>query len=366
MMRSYLLLRKKVYLSITIIVFATVTILGGCSSGKNANTEAAAVEGSTDAKEAEEPTAAAEATPEATPEAVSEVVEETADESAAVSTETVSGDWTLVADNTISHVMNIGGYLNDQYGITVGYGGEIHYTNDGGKTWPNAQNNSACRFSLDIVDENLMWCGGNGGNVRVSKDGGKTWSAVTDINLGGMHSCIDFLDDTTGWITTSIKIAATKDGGQTWTELTLPEEAKGIGTVCLRTPEDGYLLSNNGLLFITSDGGTTWTKHDLGFDRYGLIADMKGTPGLFKSNTALADISFTDENNGIMVFAGTKPGEGNITWCLRTTDGGNTWDSELFPTVEDYSVTRVFLSNDGEYLTLGDNVNRIMVYKHNK
>ncbi len=364
MVKNYLFTKKKVYLCITIIaVLTTVIMLGGCSSGDKSDPAAAAAEGSTDANKAEAPTAAAVATPEVTPEEEAGAASEPA---AAESTETLSGDWTLVADNTISHVMNIGGYVNDQLGVTVGYGGEIHYTNDGGKTWPKAQNSSACRFSLDIVDENLMWCGGNGGNVRVSKDGGKTWSAVTDINLGGMHSGIEFLDDTTGWITTSNKLAATKDGGKTWTELSPPEEAKGIGAVCLRTPEDGYLLSNNGLFFTTNDGGTTWTKHDLSFAQYGLIADMKGTPGLFKNNVALADISFTDENNGIMVFAGTKPGEGNITWCLTTSDGGSTWESELFPTVEDYSVTKVFLSSDGKYLTFGNNVNRIMVYKHNK
>ena len=353
---------KKGYFTIAImLILITALMLGGCSSGKSADP----AEASTGQREAANaPISDEKAEPTAAP-VSDEKAEASAESTTDESTAPLDSDWTLVVDNVISHQTYICGFLNDQEGVTVGYGGEIHYTADGGKSWPQAQNNSACRFSVDIVDENLMWCGGNGGNVRVSKDGGKTWSAVTDINLGGMHSCIDFLDDTTGWIATINKIAATKDGGMTWTEIAAPKEAKGIGSVCLRTPEDAYLLSNNGLFFVTDDGGATWNQYELDFDQYGIMADLKGTPGLYKSTIALADISFTDENNGVMIFTGTKPGKGYETWSLTTTDGGKTWDSRVFPTVEEFSATKVFLTNDGKYLTLGDNYNHIMVYQHN-
>lgn len=365
-MKKYFCNQKKHYLCIImIVVMVAVLMLGGCSSDKKAD-KASAADSKSEIKTTDVP-ATTEADPESTTEEAADgsqeaATSETTEPEAAMP---LSTDWTIVVDTKVTHATNISGFLNEQFGITVGYGGEIHYTEDGGKTWPQAQNSSACRFTLDIVDENLMWCGGNGGDVRVSKDGGKSWSAVTDINLGGMHSNIDFIDDTTGWIVSSKKIAATKDGGITWTELTYPEEVKGIAAVQLRTSEDGYLLSNNGLFYTTQDGGNTWTMlYDLEFAQYGITADLKGTIGLAKSNQAQADISFTDENNGIIIFTGTKPGEGNLTMCMTTTDGGVTWEVERFAPIEGFTPAKIYLTSDGEYLTLATNDNHTMVYQH--
>ena len=333
---------KKNYLCIIMtMILATTLMLGGCSSGKKAETKGVTNDNKS---------VAATLTPEPTAEA---------------NKIPIASDWTVVADFKVSHPTNICGFLNDKRGITVGYSGEIHYTEDGGKTWPRAKNSSMCRFSLDIVNENLAWCGGNGGNVRVSKDGGKTWKAVSDIVLGGMHSGIDFVDDKTGWIMTNAKLASTTDGGKTWKELTTPSESTGNAAVCLRTTEDGYLLSLNGLFFTTNDGGTTWKKHDFNFAQYE-ITNIKGKPELNKGNIALADLTFTDEKNGIMVFTGIKAGEGSRTLCLTTTDGGDTWISELLPKFDGFLPAKVCLSSDGTYLTLATSNNQTKVFRHDK
>jgi Uncharacterized protein related to plant photosystem II stability/assembly factor len=269
-------------------------------------------------------------------------------------------DWTIVFDSKISHPTNMGGFLNGEFGITVGYDGEVHYTNDGGQTWPEGENSSMCLFCLDIVDENIVWAGGNGSNVRVSNDGGKTWSAVSDINIGRLHNNIDFVDDTTGWITSLSRFAATNDGGNTWTELPLPEGASSIAAICLRTPQDGYLLSHDGLFFITADGGATWSQQDLGLANYDIVNVQKQSK-LVKNDLAVADISFTDENNGTIVFTGlSSSGEGYKTLCLTTTDGGATWESEVMPEAE-FAPTKVFISGDGIYLTLSNFSNRTVI-----
>ncbi|NLO09138.1 MAG: hypothetical protein GX129_04625 [Clostridiales bacterium] len=270
--------------------------------------------------------------------------------------------WATVVDSSIAHSSNIEGFLNENCGLTVGYGGEIHYTNDQGETWSEAENSSMCRYSLDIVNEKLAWSGGNGNNVRMTKDGGKTWSAVTDINLGGMHLGIDFLDDKNGWIASNKKCAKTNDGGITWTELELPEDLKGIAAICLRTTEDGYLLANNGLFYITGDGGSTWTNMDLDMESFGVV-DEKGNPGLYKKSVSLADICFTDEDNGIIIFSGIVPGEGTKGFCLTTNDGGESWTSEKLEPKEGFVVNRVYISGDGLYLTLGSNDGQLLVMK---
>lgn len=274
-----------------------------------------------------------------------------------------AAEWAIVLDSNIEHVSNIEGFLNENCGLTVGFSGEIHYSNDQGQTWPEGENSSMCRFCLDIIDENLAWSGGNGNQVRVTKDGGKTWGEVTDINLDGMHLGIDFLDDKVGWITSRKKCASTNDGGLTWTELALPEERSNIAAIRLRTPEDGYFMDTKGILYITTDGGLTWTSKDMNFESYGVI-DEKGNPGIYKSNLALAAICFTDENNGIVIFTGIVPGEGTKTFYLTTDDGGDSWISEEFKPKEDFDANRVYFSGDGLYLTLGSNDGQLLVMKH--
>lgn len=292
------------------------------------------------------------------------LITETAEQSSLASEaeETGSGEsvWTPVLECKIKHQTYMVGFINENFGITVGAHGEIHYSGDGGQTWPGGENNSLCRYCLDIVDENTAWCGGNGNNVRVTGDGGKTWTAVSDINLDTSHSNITFVDATTGWIASFSKLAGTSDGGKTWTDIPLPEGAEGIAAICLRTPEEGYLLSRNGMLYKTADGGSTWSSRDLEFKNYGII-DLKKQPKLNSNNPTNADLSFADENNGTIVFIGLTK-QGYKTWCLITDDGGVTWKSESIPK-PGFTPSKVYISDDGQYLTLSDGSNNAAVLK---
>ena len=260
--------------------------------------------------------------------------------------------WTKVSKSSFDYNDNMDGFLNENYGITVGFSGEIHYTTDGGKTWPRAENSSMCRFSLDIVDESLAWTGGNGSQIRVSRDGGKTWQAVTDSPLGGVVSGIDFVDDKTGWICTTARLAASTDGGNSWNQIDIPAEAVGIAAIQLRTEKDGYILSRDGKLYVTADDGASWETRDIGIENYEIVNE-KGELGLFKFNSAVADIAFTDETNGKIVFCGTAPNKGSLVWCVETKDGGESWKGEQVAVEEGFTANRIFLSEDGQYLTLG-------------
>ncbi len=108
-----------------------------------------------------------------------------------------SSSWQILREVEVRHPTIVAGFLNDKFGLTGGPDGEVHYTTDGGQSWPQAENKSGCRFGLDIVDENLAWMVGNFGHVRVSTDGGKTWQAVT--NLRPESRFISFVDAQTGW-----------------------------------------------------------------------------------------------------------------------------------------------------------------------
>lgn len=352
-------MKRKLICAILGVTLFSSLCLGGCALGKSADQPASSSDSPDATLTSETEVEVTEPTPELTSEQNSEPTPES---DPAEETACLESNWTTIIDTEYTHKSNMEGFFNENYGITVGYGGEIHYTNDGGQTWPQGTNSSACRFCIDIIDENLTWSGGNGAHVRVTKDGGKSWEAVTDANLGSIHSNIDFIDNTTGWISTFTKCAVTEDGGTTWTELTLPEDVKSIAAICLRTPDDGYLLSHNGLFFTTSDGGATWSKQDLKIEDYKVI-NSKSKPGLFKNNSAVADISFTDKDNGIIIFTGIVPGEGYKVWAITTFDGGTTWEAEQITTAEGFKPTKVFLSGDGRYLTLCSVDKRIIVMK---
>lgn len=341
-------MKKNPVILLLVLMIACGLVLSGCSSDKTAGDD---VPGETQPAEPSSQTTP-EATPEPTPEQAPEQVPESS--------------WETVRDIQITHPVNVVTFISDDYGITGGLSGEFHYTVDGGQSWPKGENLSACRFSLDILDENLAWSGGASGNVRMTRDGGKTWEAVRDVSIGGTHTHISFIDDTTGWIAVNKKSAITQDGGQTWTETNMPEGISSIAGIFLRTADDGYILSHDGQLCITRDGGQTWTKQALGLDRF-KISDVKGKAGHLNVNALPnADVSFADENNGVIAFIGMIPGEGFKTYVLTTSDGGKTWDDELLVFEDGYTPSILTLSRDCKYLTLCDNDKRVVVMKRSQ
>ncbi|HEX2953142.1 MAG TPA: hypothetical protein VHR47_04065, partial [Bacillota bacterium] len=44
--------------------------------------------------------------------------------------------WKVAREIPIKHACSLAGFLNANQGITVGYAGEVHFTKDGGKSWP--------------------------------------------------------------------------------------------------------------------------------------------------------------------------------------------------------------------------------------
>lgn len=260
--------------------------------------------------------------------------------------------WEEIHDIKVSHTVNIEGFYSRDYGITVGYAGASFYTTDGGETWTKGTNTSMCRFCLDIVDENLAWSAGNGKNVRVTKDNGQNWTAVKDTTcLETAHLNIEFIDDQTGWVCTHTKLASTADGGKTWTEMTIPEGVKRISAIYLRTAQDGYLLAQDGTLYITKDGGTSWETKKI--DPSEQVAMYPNSKFEFaREQIPVVDFTFTDENNGTVIFTCPIINKDKETWVATTTDGGETWEYEKLM-FDDFKAFRVYISADGKYLTLG-------------
>ncbi len=256
--------------------------------------------------------------------------------------------WEIVHRFDVKSNVHFVGFNDENFGITVGYGGAVSTSQDGGDTWVEANNNSRCRFGLDIVNENLAWHVGNGGHVGVSTDGGRNWQRATDLADTGISKSIRFLDEQTGWAASEKELWATTDGGQTWVDVPLPESDITILAVELLTEVDGYLLAHPGILYATHDGGVTWTSLDLGLgeDQVSLFA--------------LPTMRFFDAQSGLIV---TKVGGKGVV-AFRTANGGATWEQQEVSVDLETSNPTFYLSADGETLTIKDNL--VMVLRYNK
>jgi photosystem II stability/assembly factor-like uncharacterized protein len=256
--------------------------------------------------------------------------------------------WTVVMQTgpVNEYSAYVAGFLDDHFGIIAGMRGEIHYTSDGGETWPRAENQSACRFGLDVVDENLAWTVGDYSHVRVSTDGGKSWKAVSNTPWKGVM--VSFIDETTGWVANTDNLAATNDGGQTWTTIALPAGISKIVAATLRSAVDGYLLTNTGSLYTTPDGGIHWTERSLGLEKEVFSSESAST----------ASVRFTDADNGIVVLGLIYSGGAML--ALRTADGGTNWSRETLPV----KLGAPFLKHDGTLLTVLGGNNLISVLRY--
>jgi photosystem II stability/assembly factor-like uncharacterized protein len=178
-------------------------------------------------------------------------------------------------------------------------------------------------------------------NVSVSTDGGKTWKAIAE-KAGGMGCILSFADAKTGLFGSGVKFQMTTDGGATWKELNLPKDVGKAAAISLRTPADGYLVDQNGILHITRDGGKTWSSQSLGLDVPSILGFATGA---FVNETPQAAVRFLDADHGLVVL-GLSGKTGMM--ALRTADGGKTWKEESLPA----ELGTPYISRDGKFLTV--------------
>jgi photosystem II stability/assembly factor-like uncharacterized protein len=190
------------------------------------------------------------------------------------------------------------------------------------------------------VDVKTIWqCGMK--NVSVSTDGGKTWKAVAE-KAGGMGCILSFANAETGWLGFGNKFEMTADGGKTWTELALPKGVSKVAAISLRTPKDGYLVDEHGVLHITKDGGKTWSSQSLGLDNPTIMGFVSEG---FVNEIPQAAVRFSDANHGLVVLG--LSGKTSMI-AFRTADGGKTWKEESLPA----KLGAPYISRDGKFLTV--------------
>lgn len=247
--------------------------------------------------------------------------------------------WQVVNSTSFEHKANKIAFYNKDLGITVGYSGEIHYTGDQGKTWPQAQNKTLCLFGIDMINENIAFACGNGKNVTKTTDGGKTWNRVADFGGTSPNQCqlLSFVDENTGLIASQNQLAYTNDSGNTWTELKAPTK---IMAIHLTSATKGFLIGTDRKLYVTNDAGATWVAQELNIE------------GFENSLTAISSCAFSisEDGSGILFFLNSD----GVLNCFETKDSSAAWTktAELKDMMENDNPCFLYLSKDANYLTL--------------
>ena len=276
-------------------------------------------------------------------------------------------------------------FLNSTTGWTVGSGGEILKTADGGASWAAQTSNTTQDLNaIDFIDANDGWAVGDGGVILQTTDGGATWvpqsSGVTD-DLAG----VSFVDARHGWAvggtidglsdSSSGVILHTVDGGQHWLEQTTPIAAAALSDVVFADATHGWAVgevvgdsaTNVTVILATTNGGATWSKQLeympplTGNTSQGVLTSIacidakhlvavgsdSSSLEIFRTSNGgaswtrfvppaswgsypllyLTDVVFVDATHGWAVCPSTISGSSSST-VLATTDGGVSWTKQ--------------------------------------
>lgn len=227
----------------------------------------------------------------------------------------VGDDWVAQNTGTDERIDEII-FLDNRQGWALGYETLIR-TKNGGETWEML---SLPTFfaggTIHFFDAANGWINTISQGLLKTNNGGDTWSTVP---LDSFIDQIFFLNALTAWAPTIDQtMLKTVDGWETWEEY----EFDVVSTSFLQfvNAETGWALGygiNGSSIRRTDDGGLTWRNQF--FNVQGGQTDFDEFQNAF----------FLDENTGWIIGNGYSSGNHTNSYLLKTTDGGQIWESQL-------------------------------------
>ncbi len=296
--------------------------------------------------------------------------------------------WRPGASHTTATLFGVA--LSGRRGIAVGDGGAVLRTIDGGLSWhPGVSGTGVHLAAVRMVSSSVAWASGAGGCVLSSRDGGRTWRH-RQLPVVGMAGAMDAHPGSRVWTAgVADSVCASRDAGRSWQRLTrgpapslnavawhdgelwvagargrlavTTADCAGWKAVGLGTASDlaaiafagaeGWVVGDGGVLARSADGGRTWARLDppAGADLAAvaalgdghawvagaagrLLGTSDGGATWRRSDAVPTDlhcVTFIDVLHG-WAGGGAPYGEGRAV-TLRTSDGGDTWESVEVP-----------------------------------
>ena len=260
------------------------------------------------------------------------------------------GQWYEQESGTTKNLHDVV-FLNEYTGIAVGDSGLILRTTNDGQTWV-AQSSGTSNHLNDVCfyNSNTAWAVGDSGTIIKTTNGGVSWVQQSSSTFASLNS-VCFINENQGWICGAdfstqppqCELIKTTDGGINW----IPQPTDSFPNWDLKcidfTDESvGWIINDwhgqwggYDYIYKTTDGGSTWN----------LKLQIPSGPPL---PIFLNKLKFVNQNYGVVVGGGNRT-KGHI---YRTTDGGETWDEKVFP--ELWEFRNVFLIDEAYWTVVGD------------
>jgi len=237
--------------------------------------------------------------------------------------------------------VNLGGLPSfcpsgENQGWTVGFGGSLNKTCDGGYTWQGMNhgilepiNNIGMFNALQGVA--LHGSAYPGGDLLVTQDGGYYWSKDTVVTNGPFYN-IFVRESTCYLLNRNAQLMKSTNSGQDWEMYEVPANSNQYRNMQFVDDNTGYLSGYPGYVFKTTDGGQTW--------------EDKSIPG----DVNIWDMFFLDENHGWIIDHLHKH-------IIRTNNGGDTWVTTMLDDQGLYQPRNVnFTSESTGYVVTDDGI----------
>jgi photosystem II stability/assembly factor-like uncharacterized protein len=255
--------------------------------------------------------------------------------------------------------------VNDRVAWAVAYDGsgsnakvkDFTRTIDGGSSWISGTINTTNTIDysaamISAVSDKRAWVAlfgpSGGGKIVSTTDGGVTWlhqSTATFSAPNGFPNVVHFWNENDGFCMGDpnggyFEIYTTTNGGTTWTRVSsanIPANSSGeYGTVGFYAVYGNtvWFATNKGRVYKSTDKGSIWVAYQ--------------TP----ITDASFELSFKDENIGIIQRRNNSSTDTSPITSWKTTDGGAHW-TQITPTGNFYQNSFMFIPGSDLLLSTG-------------
>lgn len=202
----------------------------------------------------------------------------------------------------------------------VGVGGVIRKTTNGGTNWTTQTSGTTIfLYDIDCSTADLCVVVGGGGEIRRTTNGGSTWSSVSSGTSQTLHA-VQFATSNTVYATgASAQVRESTNGGTSWSSTTGGGVTGTVYGLHFLDANNGWVVGSDGGIYRTTNGGGSWT------------VQSGDTPGAF-----FMDVHFVNSSVGYAILGGSGLGGGPTSVIRKTTNGGSSWTSEPLGTNADY------------------------------